>query len=112
MAVYKPTYKDPKTGEKKEAAYWWIDFTIGDKRVRESAETTRKTIAVEYEKVRRHELERAMAGLPSDGHKKRSAPSANSSRPTSITIRSITGQSRSSSPPNGSRTSPACLDPC
>jgi integrase len=36
------------------------------KRVRESAKTTRKTIAAEAEKRRRLELERAMAGLPSE----------------------------------------------
>ncbi len=66
LSVYRPKYKDPKTDEMKVAAHWWIDFTIGNKRVRESSETTRKTIAVEYEKRRRLELERALAGLPSE----------------------------------------------
>jgi integrase len=69
MAVYRPTYKDK--GKRKESEMWWIDFTIAGKRVRESAETTRKTIAVEYEKRRRLELERALAGLPSEAAEKR-----------------------------------------
>jgi hypothetical protein len=30
MSLYQP-YKNPKTGEPEG---WWIDFTIGDKRVR------------------------------------------------------------------------------
>jgi integrase len=71
MSVYQPTYRDTKTGETKKSPFWWIDFTIGDKRVRQSAETTRKTIATEYEKQRRLELERALAGLPSEAPEKR-----------------------------------------
>jgi len=64
MAVYRPTYRDAKTGELKQAAVWWIDFTFAGKRVQESAKTTRRTIAVDSEKRRRLELERALAGLP------------------------------------------------
>ena len=64
MSVYRPTYKDPKTGETKEAAVWWYEFTYAAKRIRESAKTTRKTIAVEAEKRRKLELQRAYAGLP------------------------------------------------
>jgi integrase len=71
MALFQPTYTDKKSGEKKTSPYWWIDFTIGDKRIRESTETTRKTIAREYEKTRRLELERALAGLPSEAPGKR-----------------------------------------
>jgi hypothetical protein len=71
MALFQPTYTNKKTGEKKTSLYWWIDFTIGDKRIRESAETTRKTIATQYEKTRRLELERALAGLPTDAPQKR-----------------------------------------
>lgn len=66
MALFRPVYTDKKTGEKKESKFWWIDFTIGDKRVRESAETTRKSIATEYEKRRRLELERALAGISAE----------------------------------------------
>jgi site-specific recombinase XerD len=71
MALFQPTYTDKKSGAKKTSPYWWIDFTIGDKRIRESTETTRKTIAGEYEKTRRRELERALAGLPSEAPQKR-----------------------------------------
>jgi integrase len=71
MALFQPTYMDKDSGKKKASAYWWIDFTIGDKRIRESTETTRKTIAVQYEKTRRLELERALAGLPSEAPQRR-----------------------------------------
>jgi len=66
MALFQPTYTDKKTGSKKTSKFWWIDFTIGDRRIRESAETTRKTIATDYEKRRRLDLERSLAGLPTE----------------------------------------------
>jgi integrase len=66
MAVYRPTYRDPKTGKLKHSTVWWFGFTYAGKRVQESAKTTRRTLAVEAEKRRRLELERALAGLPSE----------------------------------------------
>ena len=66
MAVYRPTYTDPKTGGRKQSRVWWFEFTYAGKRVRESANTTRKTLAVEAEKRRRLELERALVGIPSE----------------------------------------------
>jgi hypothetical protein len=54
---------------RKTAKFWWIDFSIGDKRVCESAKTTKKTIAGEEEKRRRQDLERTYAGLPSEAHR-------------------------------------------
>jgi integrase len=48
-----------------------IDSTIGDKRIRESTETTRKAIAAQYERTRRLEVERALAGLPTEAPQKR-----------------------------------------
>ena len=45
MAVFQPTYNDPKTGQQKTAAVWWYDFTFAGKRIRESAKTTLKTLA-------------------------------------------------------------------
>jgi hypothetical protein len=67
MAVYHPKYRYPKkTGKLVESQVWWIEFQFGDKRIRESAKTTRKTLAVEYEKRRRLELERAYAGMPTE----------------------------------------------
>jgi hypothetical protein len=49
MAVYRPTYTDPKTGLQKESRVWWYEFTNSGKRIRESAKTTRKTLASEAE---------------------------------------------------------------
>lgn len=66
MAVYQPTYKDPKTGKRVKSGVWWFAFTYAGRRIRESANTSRKTIAGEAEKQRRLELERAMAGIPSE----------------------------------------------
>ncbi len=63
MALFKPKYKDKKTGEEKESKVWWYEFIYAGKRVRESAKTTRRTIATEAEKQCRLRLERAHAGL-------------------------------------------------
>ena len=65
MAVYKPTYRDPKNPEElKNSAVWWYHFSFAGRRIQESSKSTRKTIAVEAEKLRRLELERAYAGIP------------------------------------------------
>src|SRR5262249_10052095 len=64
MALFRPTYTDKKTGEKKQSATWWYEFVYAGERVRQSAKTTRKTIAVEAEKDHRRRLERANAGMP------------------------------------------------
>lgn len=66
MAVYRPKYRDPKTEKLKQQAVWWYEFTFAGKRIRDSAKTTRKTIAVEAEKQRRLELERSLAGMPAE----------------------------------------------
>src|SRR5687767_10343304 len=66
MAVYRPTYTDPKTGKVKHAAVWWINFTFAGKRVQESTKSKRKTVAVEYEKRRRRDLEHSLAGMSSE----------------------------------------------
>jgi integrase len=54
----------------KRGGIWWCEFTFAGRRIRESAKTSRKTIAGEAEKRHRLRLERAYAGLPVD------APSA------------------------------------
>lgn len=64
MSVYRPKYKDPKTGELVQSDLWWYDFTFAGKRVRESAKTHLKTLAKEAESTRRLDLERAMTGAP------------------------------------------------
>ena len=64
MAVYRPKYRDPKTGELVEAGIWWYEFSLAGKRIRESAQTPLKTIAREAEHDRRRELEKTLAGMP------------------------------------------------
>ncbi len=64
MAVYRPTYRDKETGELRQAKVWWYEFTFAGKRIRESAHTTRRTLAVNAENKKRLELERAITGLP------------------------------------------------
>jgi integrase len=64
VAVYKPKYRDPKSGELVESNIWWYEFSLAGKRIRESAQTPLKTIAKEAEKDRRRELEKTLAGMP------------------------------------------------
>ena len=45
----------------KRGGTWWYEFIFAGKRVRESAKTSRKTIALEAERQRRLELERRVA---------------------------------------------------
>jgi integrase len=64
MAVYKPKYRDPKTGELVKSNIWWYEFSLAGKRIRESAQTPLKSIAREAEQDRRRELEKTLAGMP------------------------------------------------
>jgi integrase len=64
MSVYRPTYRDSKTGEKKQSEIWWYHFTFAGRHFQESSKSTRKTVAREAEKQRRAELERALNGVP------------------------------------------------
>lgn len=66
MSVYRPKYTDPKTGEVKESGVWWYEFTYQGRRIRESANTTKKTLAKAAMDNRRFQLERAAAGLPAE----------------------------------------------
>jgi integrase len=60
MAVYRPKRKG-------EASKFYIcEFVYLGKRFQESTGATSKTVAKEYEKRRKKELERAAAGLPTD----------------------------------------------
>ncbi len=58
MAVYRPKRK----GE--VSKFYVCEFVIQGKRIQESTGTTSKTVAKEYEKRRRAEMERAAAGVP------------------------------------------------
>jgi integrase len=64
MALLRKVYRDKRTGEQKRTTTWSYEFHLAGKLIRESAHTTRKTIAAEAEKRRRLELERALAGIP------------------------------------------------
>ena len=55
----------------KRGHVWWYEFLFAGKRIRESAKTKRKTLAVECEKRRRLELERAYAGMPIEAQAQR-----------------------------------------
>jgi integrase len=55
----------------KRGGVWWIEFVYGGKRIRESAKTSGKTIAIQAEKDKRLQLERALAGMPTEEPQKR-----------------------------------------
>jgi len=63
MAVYRPTYKDQKTGEIKTQKVWWYHFNFAGRHIQESSKSTRKTIATDAEKKRRLELEKSFNGI-------------------------------------------------
>ena len=46
---------------------WWYKFIFAGKLVRESSKSSRKTVAMEAERNRRLELEKALAGMPVEG---------------------------------------------
>jgi hypothetical protein len=64
MAVYRPKYRDKKTGELIESQVWWYKFAIAGRQVRESTKTHLLTLAREAEQNRRRELEWAFVGAP------------------------------------------------
>jgi integrase len=64
MAVYRPKYRDQKTGELKVSRIWWYHFSFAGRRIQESAKTHLLTLAREAEQNRRREMERAFVGAP------------------------------------------------
>jgi len=66
MAVFRPTYRDPKTGERRQSSIWWYQFHLSGVRIRESTGTDKITLAKKAEEKRRRELERALVGLPAN----------------------------------------------
>ncbi|MBV9501891.1 MAG: hypothetical protein JO138_21175 [Acidobacteriaceae bacterium] len=60
MAVYKPK----RYGV--ESKHYVCEFVSHGKRIQESTGSTSKTVAKEYERRRRAELERAAAGMPTE----------------------------------------------
>src|SRR5450755_1342953 len=65
MAVYKPKRKGDAS------KYYICEFVYQGKRFQESTGATSKTVAKEYEKRRKAEMERAAAGLPTEQKAKR-----------------------------------------
>lgn len=63
MSVYRPNYRDTKTGKLKRQDVWWYKFSFAGRHIRESSKSSRKTIAQEAEKKRRLELERGFNNL-------------------------------------------------
>jgi hypothetical protein len=59
MRFYRATYRDPKTGARKESANWSYEFEFAGKRIRESAKTTSKTVARHAAQERRRQLEKS-----------------------------------------------------
>lgn len=70
MALFRPTYRDQKTGKQRESTIWWYEFTFAGRRIRESAKTGRKTLATAAEKNRHLELERAYNGVEDTRNKR------------------------------------------
>ena len=64
MAVYQRKWKDPATGETKKTQSYYFEFVFAGQRIRECANTTRKSLAIEAEKRRKLELEQAIIGKP------------------------------------------------
>ncbi len=62
MGVYKPKYRDRKTGEYREGQTWWIVYFSEGRRIRENSKSTRKTDAQKLLTQRKAEV--AQGRLP------------------------------------------------
>ena len=54
--VYRPTYRDKRTKEKKQSAVWWIQFFYRGAKHRESSGSTNKAVAIRLLKRRLGEI--------------------------------------------------------
>src|SRR5579883_1419148 len=63
MALFRPKFRDAKTGGLKPAAVWWYKFRFAGQSIRESAKTSSKTLAKQAEQKRRRELEEGFNGI-------------------------------------------------
>lgn len=70
MAVYRPQYRDKKTGKMKHTKVWYYEFIFAGRLVKESAKTTSKTVAKLSEQARRRELEKGFNGLADERHER------------------------------------------
>jgi integrase len=62
MTLFRPVYKDPKTGENTKSKVWWFEFSVAGKRYRESTKLRKKVLAAEFAKRRRDEIEQSFSG--------------------------------------------------
>jgi hypothetical protein len=63
LGVYRPQYKDKKTGKMKYTKIWYYEFIFAGRLIKESSKSSSKTVAKEAEKRRRRELEAGFNGL-------------------------------------------------
>src|SRR3954447_12916972 len=63
MGVYRPQYKDKKTGKMKRTKTGYYEFIFAGRLIKESSKSTSKTVAKEAERQRRRELETGFNGL-------------------------------------------------
>jgi len=63
MAVYRPKYRDPKTGELKRSATWWFEFLFRGARVRESTHQANKAVALQIAAAKRTQLAKGEVGI-------------------------------------------------
>jgi integrase len=63
MAVYRPKYRDPNTGEVKQSAVYWYDFVRDGQRYRESTDVENKRQAEAIETAAKNNIARGQVGI-------------------------------------------------
>src|SRR5437899_668512 len=63
MALFRPGYKDEKTGEKKHSKIYWMAFRFQGQLIQESTKTRSLTIARKVQTKRKYELETGLTGI-------------------------------------------------
>lgn len=63
MSLYRPSFKDPKTGAYKQSAVFWMDFIVNGQRVRESTGQRGISRAKQVEDKRKAEIRLGIAGI-------------------------------------------------
>jgi hypothetical protein len=91
----------------KRGNVWWYEFIFAGRRVRESAKSSRKTVAVEAERNRRLELEKTLAAMPAEKRENRIRSVSDVAKAYEGHYRIITASNRFSSPAAVSSTSGA-----
>jgi len=63
MALFRPKYRDLKTGEPKYSRVWWFKFSWRGELVRESTKHTNKRVATQIEAARKTALAKGEVGI-------------------------------------------------